>query len=114
MTNWLLVGTIVASTAAADILQSLEMKRHSEATVGKTLAILRRPRLIFSVFCMAISFFAFMVLLSVADLSFAVPATAASFVIETMLAKYFLREHVDGRRWAGALLVAFGVALLAV
>ena len=114
MTNWLLVATIVGSTAAADVLQSLEMKRHAEATVGKTVAILGRSRLLLSIVCMAISFFAFMVLLSVADLSFAVPATAASFVIETMLAKYFLGEHVDGRRWAGAVLVAFGVALLAV
>ncbi|HYI93813.1 MAG TPA: EamA family transporter [Bryobacteraceae bacterium] len=114
MTNWLLVAIIVASTAAGDVLQSLEMKRHSEATVGRTVFILGRPRMILSVVCMAISFFAFMVLLSVADLSFAVPATAASFVVETMLAKYFLREHVDGRRWAGALLVAFGVASLAV
>jgi drug/metabolite transporter (DMT)-like permease len=114
MTNWLLVGTIVASTAAADVLQSLEMKRHGEATVGRTVAILARPKLILSIIFMAVSFFAFMVLLSVADLSFAVPATAASFVVETLLAKYFLREHVDGRRLAGALLVAFGVALLAV
>lgn len=112
--NWLLVGIIVASTAAGDVLQSLEMKRHAEATVGRTVSILGRPRMIFGVVCMAISFFAFMVLLSVADMSFAVPATAASFVIETLLAKYFLRERVDGRRWAGALLVAFGVALLAV
>jgi uncharacterized membrane protein len=47
-------------------------------------------------------------------LSFAVPATAASFVIETLLAKLILRERVDGTRWAGALCVAAGVWLLAV
>jgi uncharacterized membrane protein len=49
----------------------------------------------------------------VADLSFAVPASAGSFVLETILAKLVLKEHIDGRRWAGACLVAFGVALLA-
>lgn len=113
MTNWLLVGTVVASTAASDVLQSLEMKQHRESSLGRTLGFLSRPKLILSLLCMAISFLAFLVLLSVADLSFAVPATAASFVIETVLAKYLLKEHIDRRRWAGALLVACGVALLA-
>jgi uncharacterized membrane protein len=55
-----------------------------------------------------------MTLLSRADLSFAVPASAASFVIETVLARFVLRERVDFRRWVGAALVAGGVALLAV
>ena len=67
-----------------------------------------------AVVCMAISFFAFLLLLRIADFSFAVPATAGSFVVETVLAKYVLRERVDARRWTGALLVACGVALLAV
>ena len=67
-----------------------------------------------SVALMAVSFFAFMTLLSVADLSFAVPATAASYVLETVLARYVLKERISGKRWAGALLVACGVALVAL
>jgi len=55
-----------------------------------------------------------MKLLSVADVSFAVPVTAASVVIETVLAKLVLKETVTVKRWAGACLVAFGVALLAM
>jgi drug/metabolite transporter (DMT)-like permease len=63
---------------------------------------------------MAVSFFAFMALLSVAELSFAVPATAASYVLETILARYILKERISRKRWAGALLVACGVALIAL
>jgi drug/metabolite transporter (DMT)-like permease len=63
---------------------------------------------------MAVSFFAFMALVSVADLSFAVPATAVSYVIETILAKTVLKEDVGWRRWAGALLVCTGVAMLSL
>ena len=74
----------------------------------------RRPLLAYAFLCMAMSFFAFMLLLSVADLSFAVPATAASYVLETILAKLILKERIDYRRWAGAVLVAAGVSLLAV
>jgi drug/metabolite transporter (DMT)-like permease len=115
MTAWLLVATVVGATVLSDLLQSFEMKRHSSSGIAETAAgLFRRPLLVLSVFCLAISFFAFLKLLSVADLSFAVPATAASVVIETVLARWILKERVDGRRWTGAVLVACGVALLAV
>ncbi|MEJ7609136.1 MAG: EamA family transporter [Bryobacteraceae bacterium] len=120
MTRWLLVAAIVASTVAADVLQSREMKQHGEIEDFRPQGILQtlkgflgRPYLLLAIFFMALSFFAFLALLSIAELSFAVPATAASYVGETILAKYVLNEKVDRRRWTGALLVAFGVALLA-
>jgi drug/metabolite transporter (DMT)-like permease len=120
---WALVALIVAGTVAGDTLQSLEMKRHGEirfrdhglsglARVAANLAM--KKYLILAIFCMAVSFFAFMTLVSQADLSFAVPASAASFVFETILARLVLRERVDAKRWAGAALVAGGVALLAL
>jgi drug/metabolite transporter (DMT)-like permease len=118
---WLLLAVIIASTVTADLLQSHEMKRHGEIhdfrpnVLGRLLARLARKRnLILSVVCMAVSFFAFMPLLQVADLSFAVPASAGSLVIETVLARILLKEHVDSRRWIGAALVAGGVWLLAL
>jgi uncharacterized membrane protein len=118
---WLLLAVIVISTVMGDVLQSLELKRHGEirdfgarglARVFRTLA--RKAWLILAVVFMAISFFAFMTLLETADLSFAVPASAASLVLETFLARLVLRERVDLRRWLGAGLVACGVWLLAV
>ena len=119
--RWILVFLIVGSTVLADILQSIEMKRHGEVEdfrpdrLGRMLAQLaRRGYLVIAVLLMAVSFFAFMKLLTFADLSFAVPVTAASFVLETIAAKLLLREDVDVRRWAGAGLVACGVMLLAL
>src|SRR3954453_7807538 len=121
MMKWLLVGLIVAATTVGDILQRMEMKRHGaiedfgpSGIWAKLVDFAKRPFLIWAVFCIALSFFSFMLLLSIADLSFAVPATAASYVVETILAKIILREHVNHLRWAGALLVAGGVLLLAV
>lgn len=99
---WLLVAAVVASTVVCDLLQSHAMTRG-----GKSW------KLPLSVVFMAISFFAFIQLLKVADLSFAVPATAASFVFETLLARLILHEQVGRRRWAGAILAGLGVALLA-
>ncbi len=121
MKPWFLIGLIVASTTIGDILQSLEMKRHGaiedfrpSGIWAKLVDFATRPFLIWAIFCMAISFFSFMLLLSIADLSFAVPITAASLVIETVLARFILSEKISGFRWAGALLVAGGVLLLAV
>lgn len=121
MKAWALLAVIIASTVTADLLQSHEMKRHGEIQdfrprgLGLVLYTLARKRnLILSVVCMAISFFAFLPLLQVSDLSFAVPASAGSLVIETVLARLILKEHVDSRRWIGAALVACGVWLLAL
>jgi len=118
--SWFLVAMVVGCTVLGDLLQSLEMKRHGEirdfapSGLRRHVAVLaRRKFLILAVFFMALSFFAFMKLVTVADLSFAVPATAASVVFETVLAKSVLKERVEALRWAGVCLVAIGVALLA-
>lgn len=118
--KWLLVFTVVCSTVLSDLLQSWEMKRQGEirdfrpARIGGLLArVLRRTPMLLAIAAMAVSFFAFLQLLKVADLSFAVPATAASLVLETMLARLVLNEKVHTRRWAGVCMVALGVALLA-
>jgi uncharacterized membrane protein len=51
---------------------------------------------------------------SVANLSVAVPATAFSYVLETVLAKYILKEFIGWQRWVGASLVGCGVLLVAI
>jgi drug/metabolite transporter (DMT)-like permease len=117
--RWVLLSIIVGSTVLADLLQSYEMKRSGEQSVGaRGLArllrlILRRRYLLLAILCMAVSFFAFMALIQIAPLSFAVPASAASLAVETFLAKIVLNEAVGKRRTAGALLVLSGVLLLA-
>jgi drug/metabolite transporter (DMT)-like permease len=60
----------------------------------------------------ALAFFALLALLSWADVSFVVPATALSYVIGAAGSALFLRERVDGTRWAGVLLVCVGVAVM--
>ena len=116
--KWLMVGIIVGSTVLADLLQSFEMKRAGEQSVGAhgLLRLLKmigqRKFLILAIVCMAFSFFSFMALVQVEPLSFAVPASAASFILETVLAKLVLKEKVGVKRAVGAAIVLVGVALL--
>jgi drug/metabolite transporter (DMT)-like permease len=74
--------------------------------------IARRRLLILGVACNAVSFFTFMALVQREPLSFAVPASAASYVLETVLAKFVLHERISVRRGAGALVVLAGVVLV--
>jgi drug/metabolite transporter (DMT)-like permease len=117
--KWILLSVIVIATVLSDLLQSHEMKRSGEQAVNARglMRLLRmivsRGSLALSIVCMAISFFAFMALVQIAPLSFAVPASAATFVLETVLAKLVLHEQVGKRRSAGTLLVLGGVLLLA-
>jgi drug/metabolite transporter (DMT)-like permease len=116
--KWILVTVIVFATVLSDLLQSHEMKRAGEQSVSAhglarlLHTISQRRLLILSIACNAVSFFAFMALVQREPLSFAVPASSASFVLETLLAKFVLHERVGARRTAGALAVLAGVALV--
>lgn len=115
MKTWLLLGIVVGATVVSDLMQSFEMKRSGEVQAASSFvaSIFQKKLLILSILCMAVSFFAFMALVQIADLSFAVPASAASVVLETILAAVILKERVDRRRWIGVACVACGVYLLA-
>jgi len=117
--KWLLVVLIALCNTIGDVLNAAGMRRQGElenfdpsSFFTMIAKIFRNPYVLGGLAALTVSFFALLSLLSIANVSFAVPATACSYVFETLLAKYVLKEHVDGRRWAAALLVAIGVSLL--
>ncbi len=119
--RWALVGIIVLCNAFGDVLNTRGMKRQGEVEdlrprhmlhVGWRM--LRNFYVLGGTACLALSFFALLALLSITNVSFAVPATAVGYLLETLLAKYVLGEDVHWRRWAGAALVAGGVLLISL
>src|SRR2546422_8915440 len=62
---------------------------------------------------MALSFYSLLVLLSWEPISFLIPASALSYVVGTLGAKYILGEQESAARWAGVALGFAGVALVA-
>ncbi len=116
---WLLVAIIAICNTIGDVLNTAGMKRQGEIKEFKLRSVLRmvfgvfhNPLVLGGMLALAVAFFSLISLLSIADVSFAVPATALSYVLETFLAKRVLKEEVSRRRWAAATLVALGVALL--
>ena len=63
--------------------------------------------------CLIFSFFCLLTALSWGDASLVAPASASlTFITSAILAKFFLHENVDRRRWISAALVCIGVLLL--
>lgn len=117
--KWLPLAIIILSTSAADLLKSLGMRQHGEvrdfrlgALRKAGVAIIKNRFVIAAIAADIVSFLAFIALLSVAELSFAVPATAGIFVVETLCAKVLLKERVNWPRWVGVSFIACGIGLL--
>lgn len=117
--EWRLAALTSVCNTIGDVLNTAGMKREPEveklnlhSLIAMLSRIVRNPLVIGGVASLTAGFLAMMSLLSIANVSFAVPATAISFVLETLLAKYILKEDVGLRRWAAATLVACGVILL--
>lgn len=117
--RWLLLALVILPAALSDLLQSREMKLAGSAAerlpgLGLVLRLLAaRRNLVLAMFCMAVSFFAFLALVQTEPISFAVPASAGTFVVETLLAKLWLKERSSPRKILGTLVVIGGLLLVA-
>ncbi len=119
--KWIYIAIIVAATTVGEVMQAAGHAAHGEirdfrpGAIGRAAAALARNRFVIgSVVAMAVSFFAYHGAAYRCRLSFAVPVTAVTYVLETVLAKYLLKERVTWLRWAGASLVICGVALVSL
>jgi transporter family protein len=115
----LLLTVVVLAGTAADVMVTRVMKkvargerwtwRIAPRRVGRAFA---QGQMWMGIGLMALAFFSFITVLSWADVSFVVPATAANYVVGALGAKVLLKERVSKTRWAGVLLVAAGVVLV--
>jgi drug/metabolite transporter (DMT)-like permease len=119
MLTYLLVALIAVCTAVGDVLTATGMKQgeaiedlSARGYARLAVSVLRNGYVMAGIAVLAVAFFALLAVLSIASVSFVIPATAATYLVETALAKYILKEEVSGRRWAGAAMVAVGVLLL--
>ncbi len=85
--KWILVVILICATTLGDVFRSLGMRKHGEirdfrpGAIGSALGMVaRNSYVIVSTCAMAVSFFSFMKLVSIAPMSFAVPMSAAAFI----------------------------------
>lgn len=117
----LFIGIVVLTGTAGDICVSHAMKRGGAIQSVKPSLLLpllgrafRLSSMWIGIALMAVAFFSLLVLLSWADASLVIPATALSYVAGAFGAKFLLGEKIAPIRWAGVVFVCAGVALLSV
>jgi drug/metabolite transporter (DMT)-like permease len=120
---WAAIALITLAATTGDVLLAYSMKRVGDVgALWKTsglLAVVRRvfttPTFFLGVAAMGVAFYSLLFGLSWGNLSLIVPASASlTFVANAVAARIFLHERVGRRRWLAALLVAAGVALMAI
>ena len=121
MIQFALLAAVVLAGAAGDVSVTRAMKTVGEVVSFRPMALLgvawcaaQNVFLWMGIFWKAVAFFALLALLTQAELSWVVPATAISFVVETVAAKYLLQERISSTRWAGALCICAGVGLISL
>jgi multidrug transporter EmrE-like cation transporter len=119
---WSAIGVLVLSSSAGDVLLSAAMKRIGDLDALRSnhglLAVVARVvqerRFLLGLTLLIFSFFCLLTALSWGEVSLVAPASASlTYICSVILAKVFLKERVDHRRWIAAALVCVGVALLA-
>jgi len=121
--TWAAIAFIILASTTGDVLLAHAMKRVGD--VGELwkqrglLKVVNRifatPTFFLGLLAMAVAFYSLLFALSWGDLSLVVPASASlTFVANAFSARLFLHERVGRRRLLAALLVAGGVALMAI
>jgi uncharacterized membrane protein len=120
---WAAIAVITLSATTGDVLLAYSMKRVGDVgelwQSGGIVAVVRRilatPTFFLGVAAMGVAFYSLLFGLSWGNLSLVVPASASlTFVANAVAARVFLPERVGHRRWLAAILVAAGVALMAM
>jgi drug/metabolite transporter (DMT)-like permease len=112
----LIMLVAVVALAVGETLLSKGVKQAGRAEAGwgaQVATVLRNGWIWAGCALLVLHLGLYMLALSGADLSFALPLTAASYPLAALLAKYYLHENVGATRWVGTFLITVGVAVVA-
>ena len=117
-----MIAAIILASSIGEILTAAAMKsigdldeiRAKSGLPGAIRAVLTCPLFFAGVTFLALAFFALLFAVNHLPLGLVAPASASlTLVTNAAGAKIFLKENVDSRRWAAAVLVCIGVYFLA-
>jgi drug/metabolite transporter (DMT)-like permease len=111
----LLAAVIALSLGETALARGMKQAaRDGGAWLAQALAVARNGWIVAGVILLGLHLLLYLLALRHADLSFALPMTAASYPLSALLARFYLREDVGTARWIGTLLITAGVAIVAL
>jgi drug/metabolite transporter (DMT)-like permease len=114
--KYLVLAGVVVFAACGDVFLSRGMKRVGEISLSnfhQLFGALLDPWVATGICLLVLFFVSYLTALSWADLTYVLPATAISYVIMALLARFFLHETINVTRWLGILLITAGVGFVA-
>jgi drug/metabolite transporter (DMT)-like permease len=110
---WLgLAFAVCIDTVVQLVWSKAATEAQSEAVFGTLMGMFSHPLLYAMLGMYAMQFVNWMIVLSKADLSFAQPITACSYVLTAAGSAYFLADRITPLRMAGIALILIGVWLI--
>jgi drug/metabolite transporter (DMT)-like permease len=116
-----LLALMVVAGATGDVLLSMGVKQIGELQhwtpegVATFLGnVFTNVTVWLGIACLIGYFVSYMLVLSWADFSFVLPASALTYVLVPVLARIVLNESVTPLRWAGVACIFFGVVLVGI
>jgi drug/metabolite transporter (DMT)-like permease len=117
--TYVLLVLMVLAGAIGDVLLSKGMKQIGEvadwspgALAGVFFQTFTSGTVWLGIGCLILFFVGYMLVLSWADFSYVLPATASSYAVVALLGYLVLGEMVSAARWTGVALICLGVMLV--
>ena len=114
--KYLVLLAVVVFAACGDVSLGRGMKTFGAVTLANLPSLftaLLNPWVVLGILLLIGFFVSYLTALSWADLTYVLPATAVSYILMVLLAKFFLHENVTMGRWLGVALITIGVGFVA-
>jgi drug/metabolite transporter (DMT)-like permease len=110
----MLVAVVALALGETALAKGMKQTGRAEARMPALAgAVLRNSWVWAGLALLVIHLGLYLLALARADLSFALPLTAASYPLSALLARFYLHEDVGSLRWAGTVVITAGVAIVA-
>lgn len=115
--NGVFLALVIFSNTIGTLFLAIGMHEMPKFTVAILftfiLAFLTNPWIMVGIALLALWMFSQLSMYTWADLSYVLPMTAGAYVLTAILSRFVLNEHISIERWAGILLISFGVLFVA-
>lgn len=113
--KYLVLAGVTLFSTMGDTLLSRGMKETGSISLhhlSSIFLVVLHPGIALGVVFLLAFFACYLTALSWADLTYVLPATSLSYVLLTLVARFWLHETVSLSRWLGVLLISLGVGFV--
>ena len=113
--RYLVLAVVALTASCGDTFLARGMKSLGPVSLSDPAALIHAiftPWIAMGIVLLIGFFASYLTALSFADLTYVLPATSLGYVIMTLLARWWLHEHVSAWRWLGVLCITAGVGFV--